>query len=838
MRRLLAVLFVLLLPASASAASDDIPVPAGSRWPEMRHDRRNTGAAPIESVYVPGRKPWSFKTDKGIFSTPTVGPGDRVYVGSGDGVFHAFGAGGKQLWSFKAGLIDSSAVLRRDGITIGTGDEYLYHLRTSPKKMSQRRRTIWRLKAVQPSGDAQLVNWWEGNAEVGPDGTIYAGNTGSAAYAITPAGKVKWVFRAGNSVWTSAAIADDGTTYWGSLDLFVYALDKNGKQVWRTPTLGFVVSSPALSKDGSTLYIGSFDGQLHALDAKTGAPRWAFQTGDHVYSSPALEEGPDGAVKALYIASADGLVYKVDPNGNQVWQYDTGDAVRSSPVLGLAPGGDGRIVYVGSSNGTLFALDAATGKRRWSFDGTPSDPALRDRNDMNASPALGRRGVYIGSESGSFWFVPYDWCLHARDRRCSTSPGEAFGGDLTRVFPVTAGGTTTTSGFPGPLPAATTVIGRLVVHKGARTEDASIQPLPSAHDVVTATPPFPFTAALSGDGHFLFVRPDEILDAGRDYELKLNGLYTQGGFHIGAQVIGGTGGGPFSDTIRFHTAPSRGALPLKAAKGRVPAFRLRRLAVPLPAFLPSVNQIGFDSYEWLVGVLDAGTPDAEGRGSLLAWVIGVKPGRRGAWSADPAAGFAFPLFGSYRRDSFRLGLQNITLTFSFGPVPLDRLEFSGQLNKDMTTSGPSLYAEATCAKVPNYGPFLPTTTRLCNQDGKIVVGGTYLTHAYATPGAANVKPKGVTVTALGLTRPTAATDGEASATLSTPAGYSAKAHTLSILLSDAATGAPVALDYVASTSVSPDGHQIQLKIPAATTIPQTVKAWVIADVFPVQTRTF
>ena len=44
------------------------------------------------------------------------------------------------MWSFKAGLIDSSAVLHNGGITVGTGDEYLYNLRTSQKKMSPRRR--------------------------------------------------------------------------------------------------------------------------------------------------------------------------------------------------------------------------------------------------------------------------------------------------------------------------------------------------------------------------------------------------------------------------------------------------------------------------------------------------------------------------------------------------------------------------------------------------------------------------------------------------------------------------------------------------------------------------
>jgi outer membrane protein assembly factor BamB len=828
MRRVLAIGLFVLACAPNAFASDAIPVPPGSPWPEMRHDRRNTGAAAIHGVYMRGRKPWSFATGKGIFSTATVGPGDRVYVGSGDGVFHAVGPNGKTLWSFKAGLIDSSAVLRRDGITVGTGDEYLYHLRTSAKRMSQRKRTIWKLKATpQPGAGGQLVNWWEGNAEVGPDGTVYAGNTGAAAYAITPQGKVKWIFHAGNSVWTSTAIADDGTTYWGSVDRSIYALDKNGKQVWSTPTLGFIVSSPALSKDGSTLYIGSFDGQLHALDAKTGLARWSFQTGDHVYSSPALEEDASGSVKALYIGSTDGSVYKLDSAGNKVWQYDTGDAVRSSPVLGLTPDGNGRIVYVGSSNGTLFAIDAATGKRRWSFDGTPASGPLRDRNDMNASPALGRRGVYIGSESGRFWFVPYDWCLHSRDARCSSDPGQVFGADIQRVLPVTAGGNTVPAGFAGPLPAATTVVGRLVVHKGGQTQDASLQPLPNAHDLVTPNPPFPFTAALSGDGHFLFVRPDDILDPGRDYELKLNGLYTTGGFHVGAPVIGATGGAPFSDTIRFRTDTSRGPLPLRAGS----AFRLRRLAVPLPSFLPSVNQIGFDSYEWLVGVVDVGAPDAAGRGSLLAWVIGTKPGKNGNWVADPAAGFAFPLYGRYRQDAFQLGLRNITLTFSFGPVPLDLLEFRGRLNKDMTTSGPNVYAESTCAKVPNYGPFLPTTTRLCNQDGKIVVGGTFLTQRYK--GTANRRLRGVTVTDLTLNQPGAAGAGAATATLAAPFP---KGHSAAILLTDAATGEPVPLDYAAGTSVQ--GNRITLAIPAGTQMPAQVKAWVIADVAPLTSRVF
>jgi hypothetical protein len=370
-------------------------------------------------------------------------------------------------------------------------------------------------------------------------------------------------------------------------------------------------------------------------------------------------------------------------------------------------------------------------------------------------------------------------------------------------------------------------VNRLVVHQNGKTEDAAMQPLPSAHDLVTPNPSFPFTAALSGDGHFLFVRPDSILDPNREYELKLNGVYTSGGFHIGAPVLGATGGAPFSDMVRFRTQASRGPLPLRAAKGAVPAFRLRRLAVPLPAFLPSVNQIGFDSYEWLVGVIDA----PRGDGPLLAWVIGVKPGPKKTWVADPSAGFAFPLYGEHKADAFRLGLRNITLTFSFGPVPLDLLEFRGRLNRDMTTSGPNAYAEATCAKIPNYGPFLPTTTRLCNQDGKIIVGGTFLTQGYA--GSANRKLRGVRVTDVELNRPGTAGAGAAIATLAAPFPTG---HAGAILLTNADTNEPVPLDYAAATSVQ--GNRITLAIPAGTEMPERVRAYVIADVYPLAKKDF
>src|SRR4051795_6456913 len=541
-------LFVVVLCFFVFGASD--AAAATVPWPSMRHDARNTGRSSLPGVYRGGR-PWSFRTGKGIFSTPVVGSDGTVYVGSADSDFYAIRPSGKLRWKFRTGnIIDSAAVLRGKTLTFGSGDETLYRLTT-------KRRVVWRFRPTKPPVQGQQVNWWEGNADVGPGGVVYAGNTGGYEYAVTPKGKLKWAFAAGNSVWTDPAFGPDGTAYVGSVDRSVYALDKDGNKLWGTGTLGFVVSSPALGTDG-TVYVGSFDSNLYALEGRTGAPKWQFATGDHIYSSPAL--GSDGTI---YFASTDGNVYALDPAGNLKWRYDTGDVVRSSPVLGRNAEGTGDVLYVGAGNGTVFALDAATGRRRWSYDTTSRDPILRDRNDLNASPALGRRGVYIGGEDGSVHYVPYDYCLHRSDRRCDTNPGQAFADDLDRVFPVSSGGNLQQSGYPGALPDSTTLVSRLVVRKQGTTADAQMQPLPDAKSLVSADPPFSFSAALSGDGHYLFVVPDTFLAPGTDYTLKLAGAYTGGGVRVGPQAIGATDAGSFGDTIRFRTAPGGGKLPLR-----------------------------------------------------------------------------------------------------------------------------------------------------------------------------------------------------------------------------------------------------------------------------------
>ncbi len=90
-------------------------------------------------------------------------------------------------------------------------------------------------------------------------------------------GTEKWHFVTGGPVfWSSPAIGTDGTLYVGSWDFNLYAINPDGTQKWAFPTGGVVFSSPAIGTDG-TLYVGSDDGSLYAINPD-GTEMWAFPT--------------------------------------------------------------------------------------------------------------------------------------------------------------------------------------------------------------------------------------------------------------------------------------------------------------------------------------------------------------------------------------------------------------------------------------------------------------------------------------------------------------------------------------------------------------------------------
>ncbi len=217
---------------------------------------------------------------------------------------------------------------------------------------------------------------------------------------------VKWKFKTAGAIVSTPAVSG-GTVYFGSSDHQVYALDeRSGTLRWKFATRGRIASSPAVA-DGR-VYFGSFDSNFYALDAASGALLWKFATegerrfsGRHLHGAePAAEIMPDPfdvflsspavAGGRVYFGSGDGSVYALDAaTGTVSWKFHTGNVVHASPAIANGT------LYVGSWDSYFYALDAASGRERWRFK-TGEDPAINNQVGVQSSAVVADGVVYFG----------------------------------------------------------------------------------------------------------------------------------------------------------------------------------------------------------------------------------------------------------------------------------------------------------------------------------------------------------------------------------------------------------------------------------------------------------
>jgi len=245
-------------------------------------------------------------------------------------------------------------------------------------------------------------------AQSASDPVMFRGNaqhTGVYPESKIPAGKVKWNFDTGNKVRSAPALYG-GVLFIGSNDGHLYALDaESGKLKWKFQAAGAVASSPAVYRD--TVFIEAGDAAIHAVDARTGREKWTVKTGVPITRDPKRmatgkweyeHSSPVIAAATLYIGSADGNVYALDPeSGKQKWVFKTAGRVRATPAVA-----DG-VVYAGSMDGSLYALDAASGELKWKFKtaGNKYFPL----GEVQSTPAVGEGAVFFGARDGALYAV-------------------------------------------------------------------------------------------------------------------------------------------------------------------------------------------------------------------------------------------------------------------------------------------------------------------------------------------------------------------------------------------------------------------------------------------------
>lgn len=214
---------------------------------------------------------------------------------------------------------------------------------------------------------------------------------------------VAWTYEADGPFWGSPVVVD-GTVYVGSTDNSVYAIDaETGDEQWSFATDHRIEATPAVTDD--TVYVGSYDMHVYAIDSATGELHWAHDLGGLIRSSPTVWKdtvyigvGCHNLACAPFAEEAGvsgaGSIYALDTeSGEMNWRYDIGNEVVSTPAM------DGGTVYVGASDETLYALDATSGDREWTYEA----------GDMIwSSPALAFGTVYFTDWNGIVYAVDAD----------------------------------------------------------------------------------------------------------------------------------------------------------------------------------------------------------------------------------------------------------------------------------------------------------------------------------------------------------------------------------------------------------------------------------------------
>jgi outer membrane protein assembly factor BamB/predicted Ser/Thr protein kinase len=207
---------------------------------------------------------------------------------------------------------------------------------------------------------------------------------GTAAFISDKGVLPVWEFVCEDEVRSSPTVAE-GIVYVGSYDNNLYALDaKTGQFIWKYATEGGVASSPRVWRD--VVLVGSEDRVFYAINARTGGIAWTCPTGGRIRSSPQVE------YDHVFFGSDEGYLYAVSAQSGRVaWKFQALKPIRSSPAIG------NDVIYFGSDDNHVYALDIQTGNLKWKY---------RTNRGVTSSPAVDEGLVYVGST---------DWNVYALD---------------------------------------------------------------------------------------------------------------------------------------------------------------------------------------------------------------------------------------------------------------------------------------------------------------------------------------------------------------------------------------------------------------------------------------
>ncbi len=348
---------------------------------------------------------WRYALGTGTWAPP-VADGGIIYVGGGDGRFHAVrAADGTAAWTWPGtNPIDGCAVVGADTV-------YFLDTRFNLVALDRRSGALrWRVPLHNEfyAGRSAPNNPTFNHRAATPllhDGVLYVGSSDGGVYALDPASGAKlWRHDAGAPVYSGIGLRDADTLMFGTMDGSVVLLDRGTRtEKLRVKTGGGVVTTPVIA--ANRLIVGSRDYQLYAFNLDDGSVAWRFSYWfSWIESTPVLRDG------LLYVGGSDyARVTAIDPaTGHTHWGTIVCGMDWGTPLV------TDRFVFTGTANqnvpGTLIdhaaglvKLDRTTGAILWRLE----QPKAATGQFAGYAGSLALAGDKVIAAGFDGWLVAY-----------------------------------------------------------------------------------------------------------------------------------------------------------------------------------------------------------------------------------------------------------------------------------------------------------------------------------------------------------------------------------------------------------------------------------------------
>lgn len=166
-----------------------------------------------------------------------------------------------------------------------------------------------------------------------------------------PGREILWTYTAPAAWGCPPAAGPDLVAAWDTAGT-VRGLSLEGRLIWETPLPETPSSDIAMS--GDRLYVGTREGALYALGRASGEVLWKHEAG------AAIEAGCVFWREAVVLASTDGRIQVLGPDGRLRYKWEAGSAVRVTPLV------DGDSLYFGADDGGFRRFDLRARRLVWS----------------------------------------------------------------------------------------------------------------------------------------------------------------------------------------------------------------------------------------------------------------------------------------------------------------------------------------------------------------------------------------------------------------------------------------------------------------------------------------